>query len=117
MLISARTEAEFNQIVSVIMLLILLFGILLVLFIFRASFHEPIPKDRLRSLVGKRVYALNGESIGNTREVLIWKNHIYGINVDINGKNGKLKRKIIRAKDISNYGDVILVDSRILEKL
>jgi sporulation protein YlmC with PRC-barrel domain len=114
-LFGTDSSEEFYRFLSIVMLLIILIGVILTLFIFRFSFSPKIPRDRIRSLIGRKVFTLRGDFVGTVKDVLLASNTIYGLKIIISAGKLKNKKAIIKRKEIKVYGDVILVDDKVIE--
>lgn len=112
---NAITKHEFVRNISLLMLSIVVLGILIVVYYFGDSIREK-SKDRIIGLVKRKVYTTGGDYIGDVEDVLLGENKIYGLKVT-SIKGIKKKKIIILSGMINNYGEVVLVNSSIIDKL
>lgn len=112
---NASDEENFIQSISISMLILFLIGIGSVVYYFFINSQE-LGKDRISGLIRKKVYTLDGEYFGVVSDVLVGENKIYGLKI-ISNIGKKKKKLIVLSRFVNNYGEVVLIDSNIKEKL
>ena len=77
---------------------------------------KPISNYKLKNLLGKKVYNLNGNYIGNVNEIIISENMIYGLKISLS----KDKRKenvigiIIKYSYVEDIGEIVIINKDIV---
>lgn len=108
---SHPSDDDLIRYITILIFLVILFAILLVLFIFRNSLVKSPQKGRVLGLIGKRIYSVGGDYFGTVNEVLLGQNSLYGLRA----LTRKKKKVVLLSKAVRQYGDVVLVDSRVIE--
>lgn len=74
----------------------------------------------ISSLVSRKVYTEDGIYVGDVAEVILGTNRIDSIKIDIKSKNykfDKMKGCIINIKNIQSFGEIIIADKEVINKL
>lgn len=66
-------------------------------------------------LINKEVYTDNGEYIGKIKDVLLRDSKIYGLKVKLKNKINGIFGVIIKNKDVSRYGKIVLVTHEVVD--
>lgn len=76
------------------------------------------PSNSVSGLAGKKVYSDSGDYIGNVEEVLLEKNRIHGLEINVDAKyKFKAKGIIVDYKYVKSVGEVIIVHEKVFERL
>jgi sporulation protein YlmC with PRC-barrel domain len=101
------------------------FGILIVLVVMIVLIkvilkRKPKETNRLKSIIGKGVYAENGDKIGKVKEVYLENYKIYGWLIKLDKKIAKkiMKKKIlIKHKYVKSIGKIMIIEEKVAEHL
>jgi len=73
------------------------------------------PKNRINSLINKKVYTEEGSYIGKIKGIVLEKNKINSLKIKLNKKNKfNVKGILLKFKDVKNIGHIVIVNERIL---
>jgi len=127
---SLENKTEFSQKIEespkkglkclpIILLAVML--VLIILFILKKITRKN-SKDitKLRNIIGKEVYAENGERIGKIKEVYIEENKVYGWLIEPSKKltkKTKKKKILILNKNVKSIGEIMVVEEKVAEHL
>ena len=103
---------------GILIVLTVIFGIIALI---RAIIKRK-PKDatRLKDIMGKEVYAENGDKIGKIKEIYLEKNKVYGWLIKPDKKiSRKLRKKklLIRHKYVKSIGKIMIIEEKVAEHL
>jgi len=119
--INGSNNIKNNMGVVAVVLIIMVFG--LSTFIYRKKIFEFIenkkkrhPNNRLKGLINKKVYTDNGDYIGKIKDILLAENKIDNLKIKFDRKH-KFKGIIINYKNVKSVKEIVIIDSKILEKL
>ena len=80
--------------------------------------RDRYPKDSLRGLIKKKVYAGDGSYLGRVEHIVLGKNKIDSLKIKLDKKQKFAVRGIeLNYKNVNSVGNVVIVDEGILEKL
>ncbi len=82
--------------------------------------RKPKESSRLKNVIGREVYAENGDKIGKIIEVYLEKNRVYGWLIKPDKKISKKLRKkkfLITHKDVKSIGNIMIISERVAEHL
>jgi len=110
---NSNSREIFFERITVLILIIIILSILIAVSYFR-SYDRKKSNDRVMGLVGKKAYTVSGDYFGTVKDVLLSKNKIYGLKIF---NDSKKKKVILLSNLINSFGEVILVDSKVLDKV
>ena len=110
---NSNSREIFFERITVLILIIIILSILIAVSYFR-SYDRNKSNDRVMGLVGKKAYTVSGDYFGTVKDVLLSKNKIYGLKIF---NDSKKKKVILLSNLINSFGEVILVDSKVLDKV
>ena len=76
-------------------------------------------ENSITGLIGKKVYTGKGKKIGIVEDIILGDSKIDGLKVKVTENKHKkenLKGFIVKLKDIVSFGDIILIDKKVLEE-
>lgn len=111
-LLSANSRETFLNIITVLMIVLFLAGLFLLLYSFVRSDAKNNSKQGVTGIIGRKVYTSSGEYVGVVKDIFFENNKIYGVNVQ-----GKKKKGLVKSQNVTNFGEVLLVDSTIAKEL
>ena len=79
--------------------------------------EKPDEKNRLKNMVGKKVYTDSGHYMGKIKEIVLEQNKIYGLNIKLDKKFKFNKNVMVKYLNVKDVGEVLIIDNRILELL
>jgi len=72
----------------------------------------------ISELINKKVYTNSGYYLGKIKEIILGKNRIDSLKIKLDKKQKfKIKGVIVKYKEVKSFGHVVIVDSRVLEKI
>ncbi len=105
-----------NIIIISILILIAILLILLSLHIFKKRKKKYY--NRLKHIIGKKVYTISGIEIGRLEDILLSGNKISSLKIKLSKKKKfKIKRISINYKYVQGIKDIIIISEKILEKI
>ncbi len=74
--------------------------------------------NNIKRLINKKVYTDNGDYIGKIKEVILEKNRVHSIKIELDNLHElKIKGIILGYRHIIGLGDIILIDNRSIETI
>ncbi|MBU0929601.1 MAG: PRC-barrel domain-containing protein [Nanoarchaeota archaeon] len=77
----------------------------------------PKKENSIKWLMNKRIYTDSGRHLGLIEEVIIQGDRIYGLKIKLNKKQFSTKGIIITWKDVVNCGEIVIVNSEVLNSI
>jgi sporulation protein YlmC with PRC-barrel domain len=110
---------------GIIYFMIVIGGLGILSFVYREKIGEVIKtkrnrasKNSINGLIQKKVYAENGDYLGEVEEIILGENKIDSLKIKLDKKQKFcVKGAEVKYKNVKGVGRVVIIDERILEKL
>jgi len=80
--------------------------------------NKTYDNNSVKGLINKKVYTDKGNKVGHIEEVILHRNRIYSLRVILNKVNKfAAKGVIIKYRNVKSIGKIVIVDSRVFDKL
>lgn len=80
--------------------------------------HKKYPQNSILGLINKRVYSESGYYLGKVNDIILGKNNISNLKIELDKRyNFKARGIVIDYKQVKNAGEVIIVDELVSEHL
>jgi len=78
----------------------------------RDKFAKKSPKNSISGLLNKKVYTSDGNYLGEIKEVILEKDRIEGLKIELGIKNERgLKGIIVKYKNVQSVGHVVIIEN------